>query len=187
VREHWESDGPASAPERGGRARAAVLLSPRSGAGKRRPPATHGSAPWATILRPSGSARCLVCGLPLCGAGWHPARRLATGACWPVYRGSAGLTSRRTQSVPLPTCRTTSAEFQFVGKLSGIGQDCLPHAQGQLTHPCRRRRDLPLPNRPHQFPFLPSGGAEISGDQPEIADLPVSQVLRDRRQAQRGH
>src|ERR1017187_1793746 len=47
VRQHWESDGPASAPERGGRTRGAVLLTPRSGAGKRRPPATHGSAPWA--------------------------------------------------------------------------------------------------------------------------------------------
>src|ERR1035438_3064867 len=57
VRQHWENDGPASAPERGGRNRAAVLLSPRSGAAKRRPPATHGSAPWATILRPSGSAQ----------------------------------------------------------------------------------------------------------------------------------
>ena len=57
VRQHWESDGPASAPERGGRTWVAVLLPPRSGAGKRRRPATHGSAPWATILRPSGSAQ----------------------------------------------------------------------------------------------------------------------------------
>src|ERR1035441_7639623 len=57
VRQHWENDGPASAPERGGRNRVAVLLSPRSGAGKCRPPATHGSAPWATIFRPSGSAQ----------------------------------------------------------------------------------------------------------------------------------
>ena len=60
VRQHWESDGPASAPERGGRTRGAVLLSPRSGAGKRRPPATHGSAPWATIFRPSGSAQTIA-------------------------------------------------------------------------------------------------------------------------------
>src|ERR1035438_3611572 len=71
VRQHWESNGPASAPERGGRTWVAVLLPPRSGAGKRRRPATHGSAPWATILRPSGSARCLVCGLR--EAGCEPA------------------------------------------------------------------------------------------------------------------
>src|ERR1035441_2052910 len=58
VRQHWEKDGPALAPERGGRTRAAVVLTPRSGAGKRRPPATHGCAPWATVFRPSGSARC---------------------------------------------------------------------------------------------------------------------------------
>ena len=56
VRQHWEKDGPASAPGRGGRTLAAVLLTPRSGAGKRRPPATHGCAPWATVFRPSGSA-----------------------------------------------------------------------------------------------------------------------------------
>src|ERR1035438_2378667 len=35
VRQHWGNDGPALAPARGGRGHAAVLLTPRSGAGKR--------------------------------------------------------------------------------------------------------------------------------------------------------
>jgi hypothetical protein len=90
VRQHWERDGPASAPERGGRTRAAVLLSPRSGAGKRRPPATHGSAPWATIFRPSGSARCLFCGIlqvfaapaAYCSAGARVTFRVFTKRSW---------------------------------------------------------------------------------------------------------
>src|ERR1039458_2797280 len=41
----------------------------------------------------------------LSGAGWYPARRLATGASWPVYKGSGGLPTRRR----LPTCPTIRA------------------------------------------------------------------------------
>ena len=37
-----------------------------------------------------------------------------------------GLPNRQTQRVPLPTCPTTSVEFPFLGKLSGIGHSCLP-------------------------------------------------------------
>jgi hypothetical protein len=38
---------------------------------------------------------------------------------WPVYKAvPGGLPTRRR----LPTCPTTSAEFPFVGKLSGIGR-----------------------------------------------------------------
>src|ERR1035438_5125682 len=66
VRQHWEKDGPAVAPGRGGRTHGAVLLAPHSGACKRRSPATHGGAPWATLFRPPGSPRRPVCGFPLC-------------------------------------------------------------------------------------------------------------------------
>src|SRR6266568_9405857 len=38
-------------------------------------------------------------------------------------RGSGGLATRRR----LPTCPTTSAEFAFVGKVSGIGRNRLRH------------------------------------------------------------
>src|ERR1035438_10186899 len=55
-----------------------------------------------------------------------------TGSCAPVGNrrlltclqgGSGGLPTRRR----LPTCPTTSAGFPSVGKLSDVGQDCLPH------------------------------------------------------------
>src|SRR6266702_3541371 len=42
-------------------------------------------------------------------------------------RGSGGLATRRR----LPTCPTTSAEFAFVGKVSGIGRN-------RLRHQCRK-------------------------------------------------
>ena len=60
-----------------------------------------------------------------CGAGLYPARRLATGALGPfVPAVPGGLPTRRR----FPTCPTTSAEFPFLGKLSGIGQECLRYA-----------------------------------------------------------
>jgi hypothetical protein len=49
-------------------------------------------------------------------AGWQP----APGAFVPAVPG--GLPTRRR----FPTCPTTSAEFPFLGKLSGIGHSCLP-------------------------------------------------------------
>ena len=49
-------------------------------------------------------------------AGWQP----APAACVPAVPG--GLPTRRR----LPTCPTTSTEFPFPGKLSGIRQDCVP-------------------------------------------------------------
>src|ERR1035441_7287768 len=62
VRQHWEKDDPASAPERGGRTdEADPLFRPVPGL-TTRPPATHGGAPWATIYRPSGSRS--LSGLP---------------------------------------------------------------------------------------------------------------------------
>src|ERR1017187_8226453 len=73
----------------------------------------HGVSPW--FLRcgfghPTtytlGGTPISVCGLPPCGAAWQPA------ADW--QPAPAGLF-------------TTSAEFPFVGKLSGIGQECLRH------------------------------------------------------------
>jgi hypothetical protein len=82
VRQHWEKDGPAAAPERGGRT---DLLTPRSGAGKRRPPATHGSAPWATVFRPSGCARCGA-GNPACSRPHVPGKFRVDGAADPLVR-----------------------------------------------------------------------------------------------------
>jgi len=60
VRQHWEKDGPASAPGRSGRTNAAVPSYAPFRGWQTRPPAAHGCAPWATLFRPSGSAHALL-------------------------------------------------------------------------------------------------------------------------------
>src|ERR1035441_8453658 len=57
VRQHWESDGPASAPARGVTTDQPVPSYAPFRGWQTRPPATHGWAPWATICRPSGCVR----------------------------------------------------------------------------------------------------------------------------------
>ncbi len=52
----------------------------------------------------AGCSRRLVAAMPACGAGWNPARQLATGAVRPVLQASAGgLPTRRR----FPTCPTS--------------------------------------------------------------------------------
>src|ERR1035438_370233 len=65
----------------------------------------------------------------------------ATGTCSPVYKGSGGLPTRRR----LPTCPTTSAEFPFVGKLSGVGTRTCRVESSLLdtSSPCKRHFRLP--------------------------------------------
>jgi hypothetical protein len=59
--------------------------------------------------RPEECTRsCLVAALLLCGAGWHPARRLPNGALRFCCKRSSGLPTRRR----LPTCPTHS-EHEF--------------------------------------------------------------------------
>ena len=55
------------------------------------------------------------------------------------YAGQDGIL-RATQRVPLPTCPTTSVEFPFLGKLSGIG---FAACGGLLTRQLRRLATLP--------------------------------------------
>src|ERR1035438_4796963 len=121
VRQHWENGGPASAPERGGRTPAAVLLTPPSGAGKLIPPATHGGAPWATFLRPSGSARC--------GAG---GKFRGIGGADPLVRAgppgpALGGPNRRLLASIWPA-RGPAADGGVRPTIYADGQNCLPHA-----------------------------------------------------------
>src|ERR1035438_3769072 len=108
-----------------------------------------------------------------CGAGWYPARRLATGACWPVYKGPGGLPTRRR----LPTCPTTSAEFPFVGKLSGIGQDCLPH-QPKAQHLNGVPLDSPRRHSKTQSPSVPEPQRHSIPDRPAGAPCPDARPPR---------
>jgi hypothetical protein len=41
-----------------------------------------------------------------CGAGWYPARRLETGACWPIYKGFRRVTNPpQVANLPHNSCR----------------------------------------------------------------------------------
>src|ERR1019366_10223476 len=51
---------------------------------------------------------------------------------WPKTEiGTCGMrilpSNEKTSGIGLPTCPTTSAEYPFLGKLSGIGHECLRH------------------------------------------------------------
>src|ERR1017187_8144851 len=100
-------------------------------------------------------------------AGWQPAPAdLFT-------RGSGGLPTRRR----LPTCPTTSAEFPFVGKLSGIGQDCLPH-QPKAQHLNGVPLDSPRRHSKTQSPSVPEPQRHSIPDRPAGAPCPDARPPR---------